>query len=483
MPNIRNAILYSSLAQYSLNILKLVSVVIFARLLTPEELGVFAIASSAVLIATELRMLGAGTFLVREKEISLQKVQSAMGLSLLISWSIGLAILWAAPSIAIFYDIPSLSNLFYILSISFFLAPFISITTAILTRNLEFKTILKVQITSCIIGLITSLLLVLLGFSFWGLAWGLSVAVCTEFLMMAKLKSEIVSWRPSFRNLKPIFKFGSYVSMTSMLQRMETTVPDLIIGKMGSMSQVAFYSRGLGFLSFLSELLIMGIKPVSLPYLSGVKREGGNLAEAYIKASLLLGAICWPVLAVANIASFPIVMLMFGEQWLASVPLVSILTFWALFKAIHTLAPQLLISSHNEGLMLVKQIIVLSLTIIGIITAFPYGLSAIAFAMLLSGFADFVLSSWAIKRAIQLNPLHFIYKMRSNILLTSICWFAAYLLDWIVDFDNTSAWLSMLCLASVIPLVWLASIYLLNHPIKNEISRLILSTRAKIEKR
>src|SRR5690606_12248372 len=122
------------------------STMIVARLLTPAEIGTFAIASAIVLIASEFRLLGAGMYLVREQDIPPEKIRSALGLTFLISWGLGLAIFISAPWAAEFYELPDVANIFRILSVSFLLAPYISIPTALLQRNYKFDVLFRVTL-------------------------------------------------------------------------------------------------------------------------------------------------------------------------------------------------------------------------------------------------------------------------------------------------------------------------------------------------
>ena len=101
MSQIKKALLFSSLNQYLLKLLALVSTMVFARLLTPHELGIYAIASSVLIIVSELKTLGVAKYLIREKDLSPEKVKAALGLSILISWSLGISLLVMSKYIAV----------------------------------------------------------------------------------------------------------------------------------------------------------------------------------------------------------------------------------------------------------------------------------------------------------------------------------------------------------------------------------------------
>ncbi|MBL7003307.1 MAG: oligosaccharide flippase family protein, partial [Gammaproteobacteria bacterium] len=131
MSSVRKAIAYSSVTQYSSRIISIFSIAIIARILTPEELGVYAIASSIALLASELRLLGIANFIVREKDLTPNLVSSALGLTMIISWGLGILMLSTSAMIADYYNYQILREIIWILSISFFLAPYISVISSL----------------------------------------------------------------------------------------------------------------------------------------------------------------------------------------------------------------------------------------------------------------------------------------------------------------------------------------------------------------
>lgn len=472
--SIRRSVIFSSFSQYLLKVIGFVNVIVMARLLTPDELGIYAIAGAVVLIASELKLMGTTSYLVREKELTIDKVRSGIGLSMLFSWGLGILLGLSAPALAGFFEKPELTALFQILALNFVFAPFTSVTTSLLSRALKFDKILIVNVVTETSRFAASVVFVLMGWSYLGLAWGILVGSLLEFCMLAFMRPDMASWRPSFRGLKPIFSFGIYASLTNLLARFDANTPDLVIGKLGTSAQVAYFSRGVGFLSFLTQLITSGIWPVVLPYLSRVNRDGGDVKQAYLKANLLLGGICWPVLAVAGLLSYPIVLLLFGEQWLESVGLVTILTIWAVFRIIHCLSPQLLITMHNERLMLVKQITLFVATITLVYFAFPYGLTAVAWAMAMVGLLDFVVSSVVVYMSIRLSVFSFISAMWKNWCLVLLCLATAYLGDVFLTYTSRHPLTSLFIMGPLLTLTWLLGLYLFKHPLLDELLRLLL---------
>lgn len=470
MSNVRSALLYSSLGRYALMIIGLISTVIIARLLTPSEIGTFAIASSIVMIMAEFRILGANAYLIREKELTDEKIRSAYGLTILISWGLGLALVMASVPLSKFFGVDELSIIFLILSISFLFAPFISIPNAFLCRKYKFKEISIIRISASIISIASIVVFIKAGFSYFSLAMGSVVSILVQFLLYIYFTREVKVYRPRFNNMGAIASLGIYTSMSFVVRRAQHTAPDMVIGKMGTPNEVGIFSRGLGFTVFVSDALLSGISPVALPYLSDVRKRNESIVEAYTRAAQLIAGLAWPVLAVASVASLPAIRLMFGDQWDQSAPLASVVAFWAILRAGHVLAPKALVAVGKEASMLAKEVIVFVFFITTVIFFYTrWELVGVAYAFLLTGLVDFLVSSYFMKLKVKLGFLKYCRGLLSSVFVTVICWVAAFIISLVYPFSATAPIFSLMQISIVLPIVWLGSIFLINHPIKNEL--------------
>lgn len=470
MSDVRKAVVFSFVTRYGLMIIGLASTMIIARLLTPEEIGTFAIASAITVVMTEFRLLGAGMYLVREQELTEAKVRAAMGLTMLISWSMGVGIWFAAPFVAEFYELPPLTSIFRILSVSFFLAPMISIPTALLMRSFKFKEILIIRLVTSLSTLVTTISLIFAGFSFYSLAWGYTVAVLVEVILVYWLRPPETRWFPSLHQLGTVMRFGIYSSLAGFFRRGVITAPDMVIGKLGTTAQVGLFSRGLGFIEFMSQTLMMGAKPVVLPYLSEVQRSGDDVNDAYTRASVMLGAVLWPVLAVASVVSLPTIRLFFGDQWDTAAPFAAILAGWAMLRGVHWFSGDLFLARGFERVMVVKEGILFALYFSGVVFAYPLGLEAVASAFVVVGFADVAITTFILARVVGLKAIGFFREWLGNMGLAVICWLAAeFLYSGGMKIGVEMSW-AFLSVALCLPVVWASSLFLIKHPLRAEVT-------------
>ncbi|MTI79112.1 MAG: lipopolysaccharide biosynthesis protein [Marinobacter sp.] len=484
MSQVRRSVIFSSFTRYSIMLISLASTMVVARLLTPDEIGTYAVASAIIMIINEFRILGAGDYLVREAELSVAKVQSAMGLTILISWSLGVLVFMFAPLASEFFGYPAVLTIFQILSLNFFLAPLVSIPFALLTRDMKFNLLFRAEVLAVTTNLFVTVSLIYAGMSYYSLAWGHTASTIILFVLLTLfLRPERMSYRPRFKGISEIASLGIFNSLANILRKATVTVPDIVIGKMGTTYQVGIFSKGLGFVQFLSQTLMMGVSPVALPYLSGARREGGDVRFAYQRASVLLGGMVWPVLAVGSLASLPAIRLFFGDQWDAAAPLASSLAIWAALRSVHWFSNEVLLAVHQEKIMALKDALVFGVLLVGIVLAFSGGLERIAQVFVLAGFIEVALISWVLRVYIALPFLPFLRVWLPNIFIAGGCALATLGLKKIVDFSEAPPWQPAILLAVVMPPIWLILLYIFRHPLYLEFRDVFVSFRKKLSDR
>ena len=463
MSRVLKAITYSAIGQYSVQIMSFASVIILSRLMTPAEIGVFAIATSVYLLATEFRTMGVAQFLIREKSLDEQKIRSALGMIIAASWSLGLLTILLAPLVADFYSHPDLTDILLIMSISFFIGPFTSIPYALWMREMQFRPRFYQNFLSTLVRTLTAVLLVLMGFSYFGLAIASVAGVAVELAVAIIFRPSGVVWLPSFSWVADLLRFSLYTTATNLCSRFTVSIPDLVIGRMATMADVGIFSRGVGVIQFAANLMFSAIKPVILPHLSEVNRSGESVEDAYLRTIKLQAAISWPILAVISIAAYPLVMALFGDQWVQAAPVASILAFGLIIGSVHFYGSSALLAKGAEKAVFIIELAVSVVRFAGVVVAVPFGLEMAAWAIVFSSVVDLMLKTIVIRKVIGVRVQHLITTLVPNMVITLVCWSVALLIDQIMSFEKSNVWSSILVLAIFLPPTWLMMLRLTRH--------------------
>ncbi|PCM45657.1 oligosaccharide flippase family protein [Marinobacter sp. ANT_B65] len=473
MANVRKAVIFSSLGRYLLMVVGLINTMIVARLLSPSEIGTFAVASSLVMIMAEFRVLGANAYLIREKELTDEKIRSSYGLTILVSWFMGSMIIAASYPLSDFFEIEEIGPLFMLLSLSFFIAPYISIPHAILSRSYKFGLISNVYFCAAITNITVTVSFIYFGFSFYSLAFGNMASVFVQSVLFLYASRDVPVYMPKFNNMRVIAKIGVYTSLGHVIRKAQHTAPDMVIGKMGTPTEVGLFSRGLGFMVFVSDSIMSGVYPVAAPYLADIKNRGENVSTAYLNASQLITGVLWPVLAVGSVASLPAIRLMFGDQWDSAAPLASIVAVWAMLRAPHVLAPQALITLGHESSMFAKELVVFIIFLVSIILGYQIdGIHGVAYGFVIGGIADLVVSALVTHIRIGLPVFKHMACLVPSLMVTTACWAGVQGIAYVWPFNETPPILSFLQILMVLPLVWILGLFIFKHPLRLELTRI-----------
>lgn len=452
------------LGQYSLQLISFPATAILARLLSPDEIGIFAVASAIAYLAVEIRSFGVGEYLIREKEVDDKKIRSVLGVMIIMSWGLALVLIGGAHWLAVFYEEDNLRPILWIIAIPFFLAPHSSVPFAMLSREMKFDAILKISLIGSIVRHASSIGLVMLGYSYYGLAWGTLLGVVAEFLAITYYRPKGIPWLPAFGGVGHIFQVGFQISFAKVLYSTSQNASDLVLGRMASMADVGLFSRGLGLIQFIHSLLIKAVGPVALPHLAQVKRSGGNVADAYVNAVVLVGAFALPIFAVVNLSAHSMITALFGDQWGASVKIASILSIWAMLQAIHCFSAPALLSVGKERLFLVKEALTFASKFALIVLTVSSGLEAVAWGFVAAAVFELFLCNVLLKMALGLTAYRLLVAFIPNFLVAAACWSTLKLMGMFIAFEAMNSWLALLIIASAMTPVWLISLKLTANP-------------------
>jgi O-antigen/teichoic acid export membrane protein len=269
------------------------------------------------------------------------------------------------------------------------------------------------------------------------------------------------------------------MSLTGMLSRFSEGITDLVIGRFNTTTSVGIFSRGFGAVLFIKNLMEQAVGPVVLPHLSEVKRSGGSIAKEYLKAINLLVVVIWPVMAVVSAASYPLINLLFGDQWGMAVPLTSILALWAIFTYAHYFGNAGLISVNQEKLMFQIGLVTFIFRLAVVLAVAAKSLEYIAWAMVISGVFEAVVYVWALNKALNLKLKDLWLTLFPNMIIAVCCWLVTKVIDYAIVFESQSAFYSIAIIAPTLTVVWIGLLFAMKHPALDVITDLLQGIRSR----
>jgi len=219
MSEIKKSLGLSFVTQYTEMAIQFVGVMFLARLITPEEIGIYSVAAFLMAMLHVFRDFGVGKYLIQVDELTPERIRAAYGVAIILAWTIALLLYACAPLVARFYEEPRVVDILAVMACSFAVTPLGALLTSIFRRHMEFKKILIVRVVSSVSHVITAVTLAYHGFGALSLAWANFAGILSFGITAMALRSKGTPFTPSFRNMKDILSFGSVSSLGNIVTR------------------------------------------------------------------------------------------------------------------------------------------------------------------------------------------------------------------------------------------------------------------------
>jgi O-antigen/teichoic acid export membrane protein len=473
LTNIRNALFLSFASEYSVTIIGLVSSIIIARLLTPEEIGIFSVGAAAVAIAHTLRDFGVPTYVVQEEDLTDSRLQTAYSLMFVVGWGLGIILLSSAQFIGSFYGSQSVTYVVMLLSINFFLLPFGTITQALLRREINYRAIYGLNVLEVSTSLIVAVTLALQGYGYISLAIASVSATTMRIIGSIVIRSETVFIKPGFPEVTRVFSFSKRVSIAFILQEIGRNGTELIVGRVLGFASAGFLSRANAVANLADTVIVTAVRGVALPYFAERKRANQELGQIYIKGLTYLLVTSWSVLALVGITAGQIIDLLFGAQWQPAVPIAQILVIAVAPATVSKYSVSILLGCGASSDVVKIATIVQPLRLLFVLLLAAHGLEAVGYALILAEMVAVIITLRKTCRIVGVDKKQLATEIVKSFIVTIITAACSYVAYIYVTEGQDSNIIILLVTGFAGLLGWILGTLLVRHPILNEIKHFV----------
>ncbi|WP_296951556.1 oligosaccharide flippase family protein [uncultured Massilia sp.] len=479
MPNLRRSLVITFLSSTGATVLQFAVSLMLARILTPAEIGVFSMTVVFTNFAHVFRDFGVSAYIQREQDLTPDKLRSAMGVLFFTSWLIATILLLASAAIGDWFAEPAIVPVLRVLAVGFFFIPFGSVTNALLARNFEAgKEAFPVAVgTVCFC--VSCVTLAKLGFGSLSLAYAnlINIIACT--LAYIPMRPKGLPWLPSFKHWRGVAHFGLGSLASSTADTVNGSIPDIVLGKLGTARQVGLLSRANSTVTIFGYVAGATVSYGAVSYLAQLHHRGEPLAPMLARASTLLTGIGWPALALSAVLGRDIVLALYGPAWLDCVPAILPLALaGAIGMAFHYI-PIALTSIGRPYLGAVPNLVSLLARIGFGVALFDGSLERFAWALCLAGAvtAPFTLAQQ--RRHFGYGIGAMLRNLAPSAAVTLGTAAAAWMLDTLLP-PALPALARLLVMALPLAAVWYLLLRATRHALAGEVHRLAAPVKAKL---
>lgn len=377
----RRSLLVSFGERYTALLIGTVGTMFVARMLPPEEIGIFSIGAVLVGLAQVLRDFGVGQYVVAAKTLTHLQLRAALGVAMLASWSLAVMVFLLSGPVAEFYGHDQVRDVIRLLAVNFLLVPFTSLTLSCLRRELRLASIYVINTSHSTVQLLCTVWLAASGAGCLSLAWGSVAAATASIAVSLPLRPTGLPWLPSLRGAAAIVNFGAYATGGNVIDETGVAAPDLIIGKLIGAEAVAMFGKAQALLNLFNQAVTSAVSPVLLPLFASQARAGGNVRGTYLMTVSCVTAVAWPFFMLLGLLATPVVRLVYGRQWDAAVPLIRIMCCSAALYSMFSMARYLFIARGHVRVQARLDTLAVSVRVAALLPAAVAGLHFVAWAV------------------------------------------------------------------------------------------------------
>lgn len=392
--------------------------IILARLLSPKDYGTIALVTVFLAIMQVFVDSGLGSALIQKKNADDLDFSSVFIFNFIVCIILYIFIFFVAPLIAEFYDDKNLVAIIRVISITILISGVKGIQQAYVSRNMLFKKFFFSTIGGTVFSALLGIFMAYKGFGVWAIvAQQLSnTAIDTLILWIT------VEWRPKFifswKRLKSLLSFGWKLLISALLDTTYNNLRNLIIGKLYSPADLAFYNQGDKFPKVIITNINASIDSVLLPTMSKEqdnREKVKSMTRRAIKTSTYLMA---PMMMGLAFCSDNIVRLVLTEKWIECVPYLRIFCITYMFWPLHTANLNAINALGRSDWFLRLEIVkkIMGLTVL--LLTMWHGVMVMAYSLLLTSVLSQIINSWPNKKLINYSYIEQLQDILPSILIS-----------------------------------------------------------------
>lgn len=374
------------------------SLILLARLLTPEDFGIVAMVVAITGAADLIRDFGLSLAAVQSKELSDAERTNLFWANTGIGFLCCIAVTAMAPLIALIYGKSELVPIVFVVAGVFIVSGASTQFRAQLMRSLRFTALSTTDVLANAIGVATAVVLALSGAGYWAIVAQLvMVAVVTLVLSVVMCR-----WRPGLPrrdvSIKRFFRFGGGLLGTQLLGYATKNVDSIAIGAAYGSTTLGLYNRAYQLLMTPLNQINAPLTNVALPILSKVQGDPVVYGRYLAKAQLVGGYVTASALAVSAGVAVPLISVAFGPQWPSVAPIFALLAIGGIFRSVAQICYWVYLSHGLTGAQLRLYLFLRPAVILITLAGLPWGAVGVAASSSIGFLVDWLVTLWHVQR-------------------------------------------------------------------------------------
>ena len=391
--------------------------IVLARILAPEDYGKIALITVFITIMQVFVDSGLGLALIQKKNADDLDFSSVFYFNFVVCLVLYSVMFIAAPFIAEFYKDISLTPIIRVISLIIVISGVKGIQQSYVSKNMMFKRFFFSTLGGTIFSAFLGIWLAYEGVGVWAIvAQQLTNTTIDTLILWLTVK-----WRPkkmfSWERLKNLLSFGWKMLISSLLDTLYNNIRSLIIGKMYSSAELAYYNQGKQFPHTIVNNINTAIDSVLLPSMSSSQDDCARIKAMTQRSITISVYIMAPMMMGLAFCARPIVQVVLTDKWLHIVPFLRIFCITYMFYPIHTANLNAIKALGRSDYFLKLEITKKMVGMVLLLSSMWFGVTAMAYTLLVSSFLSQIINSWPNRKLLNYGYLEQIKDILPGIIL------------------------------------------------------------------
>lgn len=372
-------------AQAAKMVIQLLSVVILARLLAPEDFGLVASVGPIVAFVGLFQNLGLQQAVIQRPQIDQAQLNRVFWISALAGLVCTAAAAALSPAVSAFYGDARMTGITLAAALPLLFGSVAALPLALMNRHLQFGQLAINDVLTAMAGLVAAVAAAYAGLGYWSLVIGPAVGAVGT-LLGAWWATRWQPGRPDVKVDREILSFGANLTGFNLVNFFSRNLDNILIGKFSGPIELGYYDRAYKLLLFPLQNINQPLSRLMVPLLSRIQDDKPRFRDLYLRTNWLLAAITVPGIAALTIAAEPVVSILFGERWLPVAPIFAWLGIAGLMQPVSSTTGWIFICQGKTRTMFRWGIYSALTTVLSFVVGLNWGAVGVAAAYAISGY-------------------------------------------------------------------------------------------------
>jgi O-antigen/teichoic acid export membrane protein len=318
-------------------VLGIVTIAILARLLKPEDFGIFAMITVVINLLNSFSDMGVGAAIISYRDVKSIELSSLFYFNILVGIVLTILLVLVSPIVVYYYKEPRIYIYLWILALNFIITAPAIVFNVLMKKNMQFAILAKINMVATVVYSVSTILYAFFSRNIMSLVVGMLLQSLVSTGLNIYFGSRI--WKPQkfviqYKSIKRFLSFGLYQMGERLINKLNWNIDYLLIGRFLGAQALGYYFMAYNLM--LKPILRINpiITGVAFPALAEIQHDTLQLKRYFLKMIRYIIYMMAPIYVLFFVLSENFILVFYGDKWLLSVPILSIFSFLGILYSI-----------------------------------------------------------------------------------------------------------------------------------------------------